>query len=296
MTASARSLIRFIILAAAAFCAVPVSAQLAVTITAERTNYISYEPLYVTVTVTNTGGQDLVLGAPGGASWVNFSVMSERGEPVTAISSPVAEPMMFRAGQALQRKFNIPRYFHITGSGGYVIKASAYHSDLQRWINSRPIRFTIQQAQKPRWEKSLALPKDHRMAGKYRRYQLFNFHDTDKSYLYVRIIDESTGAFLVTLPLNTLIPDREVQIQVGGDRSLHLLSMASPTIWVYQVVNLDGKVLKQDFYQVKRGTPRLDLSESGVVTISGARPYAPEAPKRDKFRGTGDRPDGLPLE
>ena len=36
--------------------------------------------------------------------------------------------------------------------------------------------------------------------------------------------------------------------------------------------------------------------ESGVVTISGARPYAPEAPKRDKFRGTGDRPDGLPLE
>jgi hypothetical protein len=296
MTASARSLVRFIILAAAAFCAVPVSAQLAVTITAERTNYISYEPLYVTVTVTNTGGQDLVLGAPGGASWINFSVMSERGEPVTAISSPVAEPMMFRAGQALQRKFNIPRYFHITGSGGYVIKASAYHSDLQRWINSRPIRFTIQQAQKPRWEKSLALPKDHRMAGKYRRYQLFNFHDTDKSYLYVRIIDESTGAFLVTLPLNTLIPDREVQIQVGGDRSLHLLSMASPTIWVYQVVNLDGKVLKQDFYQVKRGTPRLDLSESGVVSISGARPYEPEAPKRDKFRGTGDRPDGLPLE
>ena len=112
------------------------------------------------------------------------------------------------------------------------------------------------------------------MAGKYRRYQLFNFHDTDKSYLYVRIIDESTGAFLVTLPLNTLIPDREVQIQVGGDRSLHLLSMGSPTIWVYQVVNLDGKVLKQDFYQVKRGTPRLAQAElrlsSGSMHADGA--------------------------
>lgn len=272
------------------------AAQFNVAISAERTNYISYEPLYVSVTITNTAGRDVVLGAAGGASWINFVVMSERGEPVTAMASPAAEPMMFRAGQSLQRRFNLPRYFHLTGSGGYVVKASVYHSDLQRWVNSRPLRFTIQQAQKPRWEKSIALPSDHRMAGKYRRYQLFNFHDTTKSYLYARIVDESTGAFLLTMPLNTLIPDREVQIQIDGDRDLHVLSLGSPGIWVYQEMNADGKILKQDFYQVKRGSPKLELSDSGKVSVVGAKPYEAESPKRDKFRGTGDRPEGVPLD
>ena len=297
MTASARSLLPAMLVAALALLfAGTVRAQLAVTVTAERTNFIAYEPLYLTVTVTNTGGRDIVLGGPRNSSWLNFLVMSERGEPVTAITDPGAEPLMCRAGQAIQRRYNLPRYFHLTGSGGYVVKASAYHSDLQRWINSRPVRFTIQQAPRPRWEKSFALPSGHRLSGKYRRYQLFNFHDTDKSYLFVRIVDESTGAFLVTQPMNTLVPDRDVQIQMDAEQRLHVFSMGSPRIWVYQVMDPDGRVQKQDFYQVKRGSPKLNLSDAGTVTVSGAEPYEAESPKRDKFRGTGDRPEGVPLD
>lgn len=284
-----------------AMAASPVRAQLNVTIGLERTNFVSYEPLHATVTVTNTSDNDVVLGGPNNTSWLNFLVTGDNGRPVTAIANPDAEAIVCRSGQSLQRRFNLPRHFHLIDSGTYVVKASAYFPDLQRWIPSRPARFTIIQAPKVRWEQSFALPPGHKTAGKYRRYQLFAFHDTDRSYLYLRVVDESTGMFIATYRLSSLVPDRELQPALDAGQNLHVLCLGSPTVWVHHTIDPDGKLVTrpQTFHQGK-GAPQLVTQPSGECMVVGGSAYDPlEKPPAAAgdavIRRLSDRPAGVPL-
>ncbi len=275
-------------------------AQLSVTASVERTNYVSSEPVQITVTVTNTSGNDVVLGGPNNTSWMNFVVTADNGRQVTAIDSPNADAVICRAGQSLQKRFNLPRYFHLVDSGTYIVRASAYFADLQRWVSSRPVRITINQAARPRWEQTIALPPGHKLAGKYRRYQLINFHDTDRSYLYVRIIDESTGMFIATYRLSSLEPGREVQPAIDRKQNLHVLCLGSPMVWAHQSVDPDGTVLTQKFYRQGEGVPQLITQSSGEVMVMGGRIYDPmEKPAApagtDVIRRLSDRPAGVPL-
>ena len=275
-------------------------AQLTVSAAVERTNYLAYEPLQITVTVTNTSGGDVVLGGPNNTTWMNFVITGENGRPVTAIDSPNADAIICRAGQSLQKRFNLPRYFHLVDSGTYVVKASAYFADLQRWVSSRPVRVAISQAARPRWEQTISLPRGHKLAGKYRRYQLINFHDTDRSYLYVRIIDESTSMFVATYRLSSLEPGREVQPAIDRNQNLHVLCLGSPRVWVHQSLDPDGTVLSQKFFQRGEGTPQLVTQSSGEVMVMGGTFYDPtEKPATpagtDLIRRLSDRPAGVPL-
>jgi hypothetical protein len=276
-------------------------AQLNVSIELERSNYVAYEPLMATVTVTNSSGNDVVLGGPNNTTWLNFLVFSENGRPVTGIANPDADAIVCRNGQSLQRKFNLPRHFHLIESGFYIVKASVYFPDLQRWINSTPVRFTINQAPRPQWQHSFALPAWHKMAGKYRKYQLFTFHDKDRSYLYVRIVDESTGMYLVTTRLNSISPDRQLQPAVDSKQNLHILCLGSPLVWAYQSVDPDGKILSQKFFRQGQGTPQLVTQPSGEVMVLGGTNYDPlEKPATPQgggatIRRLSERPAGIPL-
>src|SRR5687767_4935076 len=95
----------------------PVRAQLDVSIALERINFVSYEPIHATVTVTNNSGNDIVLGGPNNSSWLNFAITGDTGRAVTSIASPNADAMVCRKGQSLQRRFNLPRHFHLVDSG-----------------------------------------------------------------------------------------------------------------------------------------------------------------------------------
>jgi hypothetical protein len=276
------------------------SAQLEVGIALERINYVAYEPLHATVTVTNNSGNDVVLGGPNNTTWLNFLITYDNGRAATAIGNPDVQAMICRNGQSIQRRFNLPNYFHLTDSGTYIVKASAYFPDLQRWIPSRPARFSIYQASRPKWERSFALPRGHRMAGKYRRYQIFNFFDTDRPYVYVRILDESTEMVLFTHRLSSLVPGREVQPAVDSSQVLHLLCLGSPQVWLYMTVDPDGKIGEPRYYRQGKGQPQLVTLPDGEVLIRGGYTYDPTekpaaAPGDTAIRRLSDRPPGVPL-
>ncbi len=301
MNRSLSALFRFAFLLIVAATVSPVRAQLNVTIALERKNYIAYEALPVTVTVTNTSGNDVVLGGPGGTSWLNFLVFSENGRPATGIAPPAMDSIICRNGQSLQRKFNLPRHFHLIESGIYVVKASAYFPDLQRWMNSPPARFTINQAPRPQWERTFALPAGHKLAGKYRKYQLFTFHDNDRSYLYARIVDESTGMFLLTTRLSSISADRQLQPAMDPEQNLHLLCLGSPLVWAYQAISPDGVLIKQQFFRQGKGTPQLVTQASGEVMVLGGTDYDPTEKAATPpgggavIRKLSARPAGVPL-
>lgn len=282
------------------FAALPLRAQLNVTLEIERQNYVAWEPLIAKVTVTNTSGKDIVLGGPNNAPWLNFIITGDGGRPVTALVELDADAMMCRQGQSFQRSFNLPRHYHLTQPGAFVVKASAYFADLQRWVQSRPLRVTITQLARPKWEQSFALPPGHRMAGKYRRYQIFTYHDVDRSYLYVRLLDESTGMFIATYRLTSIVPDQDAQPALDASMGLHVLCLAGHQTWAYHTIDADGKVTHQEFLRSTNGIPKLITQPSGKVYVAGGESYDPLKPAAaatgtDKIRRLTDRPGGVQL-
>ncbi len=277
----------------------PLRAQLDVTLQVERTNYVSWEPLIVTVTITNTSGNDFVLGGPNNGPWLNFLITGDGNRPVTALGELDVPAIMCRRGQTLQRKFNLPRHYHLTQSGAYVIRAAAYFPELQRWVQSRPSRVTIAQAARPKWEQAFAAPGGHRMGGKYRRYQLFTFHDIDRTYLYVRVIDEGTGIFIATYRLCSVVPDRDAQPAVDRNMNLHVLCLGGPQTWAYHVIDPDGRITKQEFLRHDKGAPKLVTQPSGQVYVVGGTLYDPSRPAvaapTDRVRSISERPAGVQL-
>lgn len=283
-----------LLLAAVAGCGAA-SAQLQVDLKMERKNFVSLEPISATVTVTNTVGKDVVLGGPGRAGWLTFEVTDNTG-PVSVLRPVDAPPIMIRSGEALTRKFDLSRHFYLSNSGTYMVKAITYFPELQRFNNSRPLRITVQEPRPPRWEDTFVVPRGFSSAGKYRRYQISTFHDTEKTFLYLTIFDEETRSVLSRMPVSSVMMSREFQPLLDADKNINLLFLGSPTVWVYAKLNPDGALVQQRFYK-NEGAPRLVADVDGQAMVSGGFIYDPTVkPLAKPFRKLSDRPELLPAD
>lgn len=267
------------------------SAQLEVTMTLERDNYVSLEPVEATVTIKNTVGKDVVLGGQGGTSWLNFQIHDTAGTPVSPIRAVNVQPMVLRNGETLQRKFQLDRFFYISESGTYIIRAAAYFPELEKHNYSRPLRFNIQQPRRPRWQEVFATPGQKG----YRRFQVFTFNDTIKSYVCLSLIDEETKMVIARTALGSVVVEKDVQPALDRNKNLHLVYMGSPTVYVYQRIDPSGRITERKYYLASKGAPKLTKETDGNVFISGGTVYDPLlAPRSDPFRKLSDRPAGLP--
>ena len=286
-----RSLSVIISLLGLAACAGSAFAQLEVTLAFERDNYVSLETIEATVTIKNTVGKDVVLGGPGGSSWLNFQITDTSGAPANPIR-PVSVPnMVLRNGESLQRKFPLERSFYLSESGTYIVRAAAYFPDLEKFNLSRPMRFNVQQPRPPKWQEVFATPGGRG----YRRFQVFTFNDTTKAYVCLSVIDEATKMVMSRTALGTVMTEKEVQPALDPQKHLHLVYMSTPTMYVYQQVSPEGNVTDRKYYLAAKGAPKLVKNADGNVMIEGGTVYDPsQQPKTDPFRKMSERPVGVP--
>lgn len=278
------SLLAFIALASRA------SAQLEVSLAFERDNYVSLEPIEATVTIKNTVGKDVVLGGANGTSWINFQVHDTSGTPVSPIRPVIAAPLMVRNGETLQRKFQLDRFFYLSESGTYIIRAAAWFPELEKHNYSRPMRFNVLQPRNPKWQEVFSVPGERG----YRRFQVSTFNDTTKSYVCLSVVDEETKMVMSRAALGSVMLEKDVQPALDKHKHLHLVYMSSPTMYVYQQLDPQGRVTDRKFFLASKGVPKLTKDPDGTVSIIGGQIYDPAtAPKKDPFRRLSDRPAGL---
>lgn len=276
----------------ACLAAVPrAAAQLEVSLSLERDNYVSLEAIEATVTIKNTVGKDVVLGGQGGTSWLNFQIHDTSGTPANPIRPVTVAPMMLRNGETLQRKFPLERFFFLSESGTYIIRAAAWFPELEKHSYSRPMRFNVQQPRAPKWQEVFANPDGRG----YRRFQIFTLNDTTKSFVFLSVIDEETKMVMSRTPLGSVMVEKDIQPALDRQKHLHVVYMSSPTMYVYQQVSPAGNVTDRKYYLASKGQPKLIKNPEGTVSISGGQIYDPLlAPKGDPFRKLSDRPPGLP--
>ena len=89
------------------------NARIEVQLKFSRLQYIAYEPLLATVTITNRAGRDVDLRDDGGERWFGFEITGRDGQSVAADSSQKMEPLHIETGQTVTQKINIANLYAI---------------------------------------------------------------------------------------------------------------------------------------------------------------------------------------
>ena len=110
------------------FVAGAANAQIEVQLKFSRLQYIAYEPLLATVTITNRAGRAIDLHDDGSERWFGFEITGRDGQSVPADSSQKMEPLRIETGQTVTQKINLANLYPIQDFGNYHVRAHVYFS------------------------------------------------------------------------------------------------------------------------------------------------------------------------
>lgn len=274
-------------------------AQFLTNVKLNKHTYLTYETVEATVTINNRSGSDVVMGGPNGMAWLAFEVVNPAGNQVPTLRINSDESIVFKAGASISRKVLISNSYPFTEYGLYTVAASVYHPPSQQYfisnrakaqfVDSRPLDIP---------NLNFGVPAGLPGAGQIRRYQLSVLRDTDRSYLYVRLLDDRSGIKLATFSLGTCILITDPQVTVDRENKLHILFMAAPHIYSHVCVDTQGKIIRRAYHrEIKSDRPSLFVQADQSIGVQGGETYDPSAPsqaaQQAKGRSVAQRPPGL---
>jgi hypothetical protein len=272
-------------------------AQFQTNIVLDKPAYLTYEPVTATVTIKNLSGSDVVMGGPNGLAWLNFDVTDPSGNRVAPVRLRTDETIVFKAGASLQRSIRVSDYVPFSEYGSYGVMASVYHPPSQQYYASNRLRVSFTDV-KPFWEQSYGVPLGLPGAGQIRRYALCLRRDTERTFLYSRVLDDKTGLKLSTFCLGTCIMVADPQVTIDSSNKLHVLYMAIPHVYAHATINTQGRMERAPTFHKEVGSdrPQLVVQKDQSIGVMGGVIYDPaiaEAPPTTKARSIKDRPPGL---
>jgi hypothetical protein len=278
------------ILAFLGLLSAPALAQIDVKLQMARTTYVSGESVPVSVSITNNSGQDLVFQGNNRMGWIDFTVTSNRGVPMTPLGRPTFGAVKIPLGQTMTRTINLAQMFPLQTMGNYsvygVVRLPGQTTD--GFISNR-LLFNINTA-RPYWSQKVGVPGK---AGQTREYRVLNFTGGQKNMLYAQVVDTRTGNPLQTHSLGEVLMFRKPTVALDNRQVMHVLYLIGPTLWAHARVGPDGTLLGRELH--KRGAgpdPILVTLSSGIVQVGNSIPYNPraEAEARGRVRKISDRP------
>ncbi|MEO8440811.1 MAG: hypothetical protein ABI540_11405 [Spartobacteria bacterium] len=284
---------RSLVFAALFLVALSAEGQIQVDLKFKRLQYIAYEPVIATVTITNLAGRDIELRDANGEHWYGFEVTANEGRTLAPIRQFSEPPLQIAAGTSVTRKINLTPLFPVSDLGVYHVRANVFFADLNKFFYARSKVFEVTTA-RPIWQRTVGDPSGNGV----RTYSLMTNRFPDHTSLYVRVEDKENSLVYSTYSLGRLISFDEPHAEVDRENRLHVLHCSAPRIWSYSLVGLDGRLLKHATYSQTRTSPHLRRKEDGTVAVSGGTldvPVAPGAGARAVPK-LSERPENLPPE
>lgn len=248
-------------------------AQLGITLSADRTRYLRYEPIELTVTLRNYSGNVLTFGKEGGTrGYVFFQVDSHAKRAVREYRTErnPAEGLILNRGETKQLTIRLNDLFDMQYPTTYTVKAQAGHARLGNDYESDPVVFEVHEGALV-LSRSVGLPGTE-SAGKVDELKvgLFAFQDADQGVYCLRVEDDRR--VYATLRVGRQIRGSMPELDADGSSDIHLLVQVSAKLYSYQVYSLAGKrvKLRQERYYVPEGTfPRLSRSPGYIKVVNG---------------------------
>lgn len=286
----------FLAITVALFCTILSGvAQIQVDIRLNRDLYIAYEPLLVTVTVTNLTGNDLTLADNGHNKWFGFQVETMDGRPIPPTDAEYSNPPVELAPQQkITRTINLTPLFPINEFGGYRLKANVYSQQTNRFFNSPTLNFEITEG-RVLWQKTVGVPDGEPGAGSSRTITILSHRLPQSTQLYIRIEDKQAGIVYCTHQLGRFLTFGNPDVLLDARNRIHILQNIAPKNYVYSEIGLNGEVMERKTYNEFSSRPALRRGSDGSVLIVGGQAYDPHAaPPEQSLPALGDRPVALP--
>ncbi len=273
--------------------AVTARGQIQVDLKFKRLQYIAYEPVIATVTITNLAGRDIELRDEGDQHWYGFEVTANEDRTLAPLRHQPEPPLQIAAGTSVTRKINLTPLFPIADLGVYHVRANVFFADLNKFFYARAKVFEVTTA-RPIWQQTVGDPASNGA----RTYSLMSNRFPDHTSLYVRVEDKEHSLVYATYSLGRVISFDEPHAEVDRKNRLHVLQCSAPRIWSYSVVDLDGRLLNHQTYAQTRSSPRLRHAPDGTVSVAGGALDVPQAPaaRGKAVPKLSDRPADLPPE
>lgn len=285
---------RFAILLTLALAAVA-NAQVQVDVSMKRNLYVVYEPILVTVTITNLSGNPLTLSDSGHNKWFGFQVETMDGRPIPPTDGSYEnQPVELGPQQKVSRTINLTPLFPISEFGGYRVKATVYSVATNRFFTSPGLNFEVTEG-RVLWQKTVGVPDGAPGAGSSRWITVLSHRLPESTQLYIRIEDKDAGIIYCTHQLGRFLTFGNPNILLDQQNQIHILQNAAPKAFIYSKIGLNGEVLDRKSYNEFSTRPALRRGSDGSVVVVGGQAYDPHAPPPEKSLPTlGDRPVNLP--
>lgn len=286
-------MIRYFSIAAlfAASCAM-LSAQISTSLSMNKKEYVAGEPVIAEVIITNHSGKELTLASTRQLPWLSFVVTKANGNPVATRRLNTFGALKIKAGESMAKRVDLTEYFLLYSQGNFAASAvirdpggSTEGSSTNRLLfNLNPGRTY--------WSQKVGVSSD--AGSTTRELKLITFSNGQKSQLYAQVIDGDTGVPRRTFLLGDALMLRKPLVTVDGAQRMHVMFLATPTMWVHCQVSADGNLVARDIHQrAAQGDPLLMAYGDGSVKVANSIPFDPEAVarEREKVRKATDRPD-----
>jgi hypothetical protein len=297
-TTPLRRLLTLLIPGLLAVLAAPASAQLRVEIKISRRMYMAYEPVLVTVAVTNIAGRDVTLRDEGSNTWFGFQI-TDGDEHIIAPYNPNyhLDPLTIPAGQTMKRRVSLGTLFPIAEYGVYHIKATIYMADTSRYFVSPPDNIEISEG-KIIWRQEVGVPEGSPGSGETHVISLLTFRHPDANFLYARIENPGAGKILGTYAIGRMIAAFPPAIELDRDNIVHVLQVVGPKTYLYSRVSALGEFFEQKTFIEVKSRPRLVHSSAGSVEVKGGQIDIPVQQQQGAKPGPklSDRPPGMPAD
>jgi hypothetical protein len=276
--------------------AAPARGQVQVDLKFKRLQYIAYEPVVATISVTNLAGRDIELRDSDGQAWLGFEVTGNDGQSIPPLNTESAQPpLKIEAGQRVTRQIDLAPLYPVHDFGAYHVRTHVYFADLGKFFYSRAGVFEVTDA-RPIWQQTVGIPSGGAAPGEVRTYSLLTNRFPDHTSLYVRVQDKDTGIVYATYSLGRTIAFEQPQAEIDRANQLHVLHCAAPRAWSYSRIGLNGELLAHSSYMEARGRPRLVHGGDGEVAVRGGIAQAPAEKSRSTAPKLSARPPGLSQE
>jgi hypothetical protein len=286
---------RFVLfLAVVAALVVGASAQVRVNIEIKRRTYIRYEPLLVTVSITNLSGRDLLL-EDGESQWFGFTVLQGESQTLLPPRDPDyhLDPLEVKMGETLKRTVNLNQLYPISEYGVHRIRANVYVKSLNQYYSSQAASVDISEGRTV-WKQSVGVPESLPNPGQNREVSLLAATGVQHQYLYCRVIDPATGNILCMQRLGHIVDGTQFDAQFDTLNTLNVLQLVGPKTYTLTQIGVNGDIYGQWVYDAPKLKPVLRRDGTGNLAVVGATRRV-EAPKTGApVPKLSDRPAGLP--
>lgn len=266
------------------------NAQLATSLSLTKQQYLAGEPVVAVVTITNHAGRELTFSNQGRMSWLDFIIKDGRGNSVTPKGVSQFGKMTIKAGESLSTKVDLSRSFVLTEQGNFSVSAVIHLPDSSdQGTGTNRVTFS-QSPGRLYWSQAVGISS---RPGQTRQFRLLNFSGDQKNEIYAQIVDDRTGQLVRTFLLGEVLMLRKPVATVDRQQRMHVMFLATPTMWVHCEIDTDGKLVNREIHQRgSQGDPQLLTFGDGSVRVSNSILYDPKAAAEAaaKIRKASDRP------